>query len=231
MPRRIAVLPSIGFFVGAILSVTASMETVADQRVTVRVYNNFGVPIKQLEAAQEIAAAIFRDASVDATWRDCHTRRGPSKTLSDRCDTALTATEVIVRIAVAPSPAEDYRSPFGYSHVDTETHQGTLSTVFGDRIYASVRHLRIGAAPLLGRVLAHEVTHLLMGTETHSTSGLMRATWSDNSLQRNAKQDWLLSRQEATLIAQALNARRQGSPIPVINLAALQSQAVHETTR
>jgi len=108
-----------------------------------------------VEAAQEIAAAIFRDASVDATGRDCHTPHGPSKTLGDRCDATLTATEVIVRIVVAPSPAEIHRSPFGYSHVDTKTHQGTLSTVFGDRIYASVRHLRIGAAPLLGRLLAH----------------------------------------------------------------------------
>lgn len=231
MPRCIAILPIVGFFAAAVLSVTASMETVADQRVRVRVYNNFGVPIKQLEAAQGIAAAIFHEARVDATWRNCHTPHGPSKTLTDRCDTTLTATEVIVRIVVAPSAAENYRSPFGHSHVDTETHQGSLSTVFGDRIYASVRHLRIAAAPLIGRVLAHEVTHLLIGTETHSTSGLMRATWSDSLLQRNSKQDWRLSRQDATHIAQALNARRQGSPIPVINLAASQSRAVHETTR
>jgi hypothetical protein len=226
MPTRIAVLPIVGFLVCAVLSVTASMESVADQRVTVRVYNNFGLPIKQLEAAQEIAAAIFHAAGVDATWRDCRTPHGPSKTLGDRCDTTLTPTEVIVRIVVAPSSADNHRSPFGYSHVDTGTHQGSLSTVFGDRIYASVRHLGIAAAPLLGRVLAHEVIHLLIGTETHSTSGLMRATWSDSLLQRNSEQDWFLSRQEGTQIAQALNARRQGAPIPVINLAASQSQAV-----
>jgi len=103
--------------------------------------------------------------------------------------------------------------------------------VFGDRIYASVRHLGIGAAPLLGRVLAHEVTHLLIGTQTHSTSGLMRATWSDSSLQVNSRQDWILSRQEATHIARGLNAWRQRSPAPVLDVAISQSQAARETTR
>ena len=96
MRISIAVLPIVGFFAAVIAPVTASMETAADQSVTVRIYNSFGVPLNQLEAAQEIAAGIFRDARVDATWRNCRFRHYPRPVCRRACSNAD-------RISVRPS--------------------------------------------------------------------------------------------------------------------------------
>src|SRR5439155_10444253 len=46
---------------------------------------------------------------------------------------------------------------------------------------------------LLGRVVAHEVGHLLLGTTAHSATGLMRARWNDEEARRDHPMDWLLS--------------------------------------
>jgi hypothetical protein len=184
--------------------------------VTIRIYNSFGMSLGQLGAAQQTAAAIFHDAGIDSIWRNCRTPKGPSKKATDKCDDVLGTAEVIVRIVTAPTPDTGDQPSFGYSHVDLGTGRGSLSTVFGDRIYASVRRFGIQPAPLLGRVLAHEVAHLLMGTQTHSETGLMRAHWSHHSLQRNRKQDWLLSHSETMQMVQALSARTSWSKRPVI---------------
>jgi hypothetical protein len=45
-------------------------------------------------------------------------------------------------------------------------------------------------AVLLGRTVAHEIGHLLIGTNRHAASGLMRARWSREELQRNHPADW-----------------------------------------
>ncbi|MEO5822443.1 MAG: hypothetical protein ABIT71_18195 [Vicinamibacteraceae bacterium] len=42
-------------------------------------------------------------------------------------------------------------------------------------------------ALILGRVTAHEIGHLLLGTNSHAPTGLMQATWD---LKRRHPSDW-----------------------------------------
>jgi hypothetical protein len=60
---------------------------------------------------------------------------------------------------------------------------------------------------LLGRVVAHEVGHLLRGRSSHSLNGLMRAHWPNEILRRNSVRDWLFSQNEATELREAVIAR------------------------
>jgi hypothetical protein len=46
---------------------------------------------------------------------------------------------------------------------------------------------------MIGRVMAHEIGHLVLGTNTHSASGLMREIWTFAELTRNRAQDWMFS--------------------------------------
>jgi hypothetical protein len=46
---------------------------------------------------------------------------------------------------------------------------------------------------LLGRAIAHEIGHLLLGTASHACAGLMRARWLTGELQRDWPLDWVLS--------------------------------------
>ncbi len=40
----------------------------------------------------------------------------------------------------------------------------------------------VGTANLLGQAAAHEIAHLLLGTNSHSTRGIMRAHWQRGDL-------------------------------------------------
>jgi hypothetical protein len=54
--------------------------------------------------------------------------------------------------------------------------------------YASIKAFRavtpVPAGELLGCVVAHELGHLLLGTASHSSTGLMSAVWQDPELQQ-----------------------------------------------
>jgi len=49
---------------------------------------------------------------------------------------------------------------------------------------------------LLGRVMAHEIGHLLLGIDYHGPVGVMRAEWTDDLL-NSGRDDWRFSMTEA----------------------------------
>ena len=60
----------------------------------------------------------------------------------------------------------------------------------------------------LGFAVAHEVGHLLLGTNAHGAAGLMRAVWSRSELQRNDPADWLFTAGESLAMSRALHQRQ-----------------------
>ena len=57
--------------------------------------------------------------------------------------------------------------------------------------------------------MAHEIGHLLLGTNAHSGTGLMREIWTLAELTRNRAQDWIFSgAQRETLREARLLGRR-----------------------
>ena len=52
---------------------------------------------------------------------------------------------------------------------------GVLATIFVDSVELIASLSEIDATLLLGRAIAHELGHLLLGTNAHSVRGLMRA--------------------------------------------------------
>jgi hypothetical protein len=79
----------------------------------------------------------------------------------------------------------------GQALIDSRTHTGVLATVFIDRTGRLAHDLGIDRRTLLGRAIAHELAHLLLGTSTHG-AGLMRETWSHSELQGTRRSDWHL---------------------------------------
>jgi hypothetical protein len=89
---------------------------------------------------------------------------------------------------------------------------GVLATVFADRVEALAAAADIDEAELLGRVIAHEISHLLLGTREHGTRGLMRGEWKASELTQQRPADWLLSRADSRKIRQAVRWRSSESP-------------------
>jgi hypothetical protein len=167
--------------------------------LVVRTYNAVRITTPELTAAHAAARTILNDAGIDIEWRNCGPVV-PSGPLSSSCEERVRADETVVRI-VASGP-QAVADSLGYSVVDVQ-NTGCLVTIFGDRITATAARAKVEPGPLLGRAIAHEIGHLLLGT-AHSSAGLMRAHWYDDELQRDLKSDWMLSDLEARRMRHAL---------------------------
>src|SRR5262245_29520507 len=157
----------------------AAPRTSAAEPLTVRTFDAAGVTPQDMAIARAVAGAILRDADLTLDWRDC----------SVECDPASNGREIVLRIVRAPKSAD--AGPLGYSRVDRRTGEGTLATIYADRIASAAGRTRLEMGMLLGRATAHEIGHLLLGTNQHSERGLMRALWSDRELRRDAPADWV----------------------------------------
>ena len=161
--------------------------------LVVRIYDAYGVPADHLARARATTDGIMKGAGVAVTWVQCP------------CPSPVGARELIVRIITA-APASNPAS-LGFSFVDVERKAGTLATVFADRVRALAAAAAVDEGDLLGRAMAHEITHLLLGTRDHERHGLMRGQWTTTELAQQHPSDWLLSRDEGVRIRQAITQR------------------------
>ena len=163
----------------------------------VRIYDAHGVPGDHLARAKTTVEAIMmKGAGVAVTWPACP------------CISPVGSGELVIRIAAAPSSSQP--GSLGFSTVDTARRTGTLATVFADRVRTIAVTAGIDEGELLGRVIAHEIAHLLIGTRDHGTHGLMRGFWSAHEVAQQHASEWLLSRAEGLEIRQAI--WRRSSP-------------------
>jgi hypothetical protein len=191
----------------ALVSFAPAIDLRADasSSITIRSYNTFTGAPTDLATARDVARHAFQHAGIDAGWRECRTAH---RAEADACNDVLGSGEVIVRIVAAPAGggADDV---LGDAHLDTAEGGGVLATVFADRVHRTAARTRGDAAILLGRAVAHEVGHLLIGSSRHSRRGLMRAWWIDSELRRNLDYDWQFSPRQGARLRAAVLARRR----------------------
>ena len=160
--------------------------------ITIRIYDSAGVTPNDRTAALKTAGAILSRADLDATWIVCTPARDGRP--QPGCDAAPASHELVVRLTHSSPTAEDGNSrAFGYSLIDATTATGTLSTVFVDRVDWLASTGKAVRADVLGRAIAHEIGHQLLGSNDHSARGLMRETWTADELTRNRPEDWQFS--------------------------------------
>lgn len=152
--------------------------------VTVRVYQNAGLPSEMERRALAEAEAVLGRAFVDVSWRRCN---GPSS--STVCNAPPGLSELSLRIL--HGEAEHHRTAsLGEAFVNRLTGGGVLATVYFDRVAQLANATGTDPAVLLGRAAAHELGHLLMRTPAHANRGLMRPHWTPWELRRNQAADW-----------------------------------------
>jgi hypothetical protein len=165
------------------------MKALIAATLIVRLYNTAGIPAPELVSARDTAAAILADTGLNVVFRHCGT-----------CDESLQPGEVVVRIINAPAfNLALHPEAYGVTYVVRETNRGWLATVFSDRTTAAAERVGVDAGVVLGRVMAHEVGHLLLGTGYHGDAGVMRADWPDARL-THGEEEWRFSMIEAATI-------------------------------
>jgi hypothetical protein len=168
--------------------------------ITVRVYDYYGLAPHERAKALALAGETLARANVSATWIECNRVDGVAP---PPCLAVLKEGEIVLRI-------QD-RTARGAHILGTAIVQDTGPNVIAS-IYAASADDRVAKTGLplwtiLGRVTAHEIGHLLLGTNSHTRTGLMQAAWD---LKRPHPAAWQFTREDAEKIRSRSVARSEG---------------------
>ena len=158
--------------------------------ITMRVFNYAEVPLETWTAAQTVAERIFGRAGIATVWVLCSlSPDGPH--LPPGCEMPVQPTEITLRL-VPTSMAS--RARFGDSTLGIAAHAEPGTPASACVFYGRVQVLaKGGTAPvpvILGQVAAHEIGHLLLGSNSDASWGLMCGKWS-RSILRLARDEQL----------------------------------------
>ena len=175
--------------------------------IFIRSYNNFGVPAADLAAARQDAQAILQQAGVNIVWEDCWVGSRHSATASARCMEPV-GGDIVLRLQKTNGTDRSKFVSMGFSLVQTPGAAPFLATVYVDRVESVARGAGTDARRVLGLAIAHEIGHVLLNSNTHAPSGLMRADWSHRELQRRDAHAWHFRETEAAQLHVAALGRR-----------------------
>ena len=168
--------------------------------IFIRSYNNFGVPVADLAVAREHAQAILQEAGVNVVWTDCWAggRREPADMVS-RCEDPV-GGDIVLRLQKTRETDRSRFVSMGFSLVGTPGAAPFLATVYVDRADSVARGAGIDPRRVLGLAIAHEIGHVLLNSNSHASSGLMRADWLRTELRRKDAAAWRFLETEAAQI-------------------------------
>lgn len=167
-----------------------------ERPVVVLVDDRARVPPLLLDLAEKQAARTYQQAGVKMIWRSADepgVSDGPVKTRG--------GFTVRLIIQVKFRGASGTTAPFLMGAApDTAAECGGVVYLFFDQITSFSNIMLLDQALVLGTVAAHEVGHVLLRRQGHSTEGLMRASWKPDDWERAASGHLLFSPPERAAV-------------------------------
>ncbi len=145
--------------------------------LTVFVSNDAGASDHVIAEAERDATRIFQRAGVDVDWVHC--LRAGARDENPGCGGQTVMMDLAVRIV--PHARTLPPEIFGVSFL--ADGRGAYADVFLDpiqRLREVDQHVSLAA--ILGDVMAHELGHLLLGSNAHSREGIMQPHWEGQQL-------------------------------------------------
>lgn len=197
-PVRLTLRIAAGFLIAAGLHCTGFASThAADPIPTIRIaVLNFTEATPQtIAAAEREAGRILGDAGLNVVWVNCP----PG-------DTAVDPTDPCQQ---RPGPSHIFVRVLG------QTRQGFQDSIYGFAVLPALASAYYGSAvqlardyraemidlpTILGCVMAHEIGHLLLGSNSHSATGIMQAHWGRKQVRDLMMGTFLFTPQQSKVI-------------------------------
>lgn len=180
-----------------------------DKQITIRIHNYAQVESGDLIKAERIAHDILQKAGVEAVWLECSGDQIPPK--EPPCQTPMGPTDLTLNM-LPRSMSDRFHlraDAFGVALEDAEGGLAFRAWIFCDLVKDAAAQGRLTRSVLLGTVIAHELGHLLLSTNSHSAFGLMQANWSGKELLAVEHRAMYFSSSERKRIRQAMMSRWQ----------------------
>ncbi len=151
--------------------------------MVIRVYVYREIPKPMSRCARELVTLILARGGVTAEWQEGRAiRRGHAGDKPSAGEAAPVLVTLRLMDAPAKPSADTTSRTLGFAVLDPETGRGDLTTVYVNRVLTLARRAHGSPGELLGAVIAHEIGHVLLGSQQHGRSGVMQAEWSEHTL-------------------------------------------------
>jgi hypothetical protein len=149
---------TVGWVVAASLVAGAAgaADAVELTRMTIRLDDLAQTPSHDLDAAKYEMGRIFHAAGIEIAWVEGPVMPAPGQ-----------FTLILVNATAAGNSN-------GGDVAGEAVRQTSRAYVYCNRLDAMTKHLTVDANVVLGRVMAHEIGHLLLPPNSHSRIGIMR---------------------------------------------------------
>ena len=153
--------------------------------ISVRVYNYAGILDGRLTRAQKEAARVLGQAGIEAKWVRCAIP-GSEIPSNPICRSQPTPADIVVKLLPRKMARRlmKHHSEFGLAFTAKGEGFGSNLSIFYHRVDELAESRQASRSLLLGHFIAHEIGHLLLGSSSHSRSGLMRVPWNRGQLER-----------------------------------------------
>jgi hypothetical protein len=169
----------------------------------VSLFNDARVDSATLAEAEARASAIFAESGIAVDWLVCAAADpadfSPRRTA---CSALVWPSHLSVRIR--PEATSVSADTFGQAFVDPHG-EGLYSNVYFENL-ARPNRSSLSNGEMLGYVLAHELGHLLLGTNSHSASGIMQPRWDSSTLRAAALSSLVFTRGQSSTLRSRLAA-------------------------
>jgi hypothetical protein len=147
--------------------------------IRVRVDNYAQASPATLAGAEREAGRILGEAGLRTIWLDCPAGHSASVP-QDPCQEPLEATDIVLRVLSEPTQNRFPDTVFGFAVVPV------LASVYYDYVLRRAKSddAQFEVPIILGCVIAHEVGHLLLGSNSHSGSGVMQRRWEHKQIRQ-----------------------------------------------
>jgi len=182
-----------------------------ENTITIRIHNYANTNPSIVRHARETASDVLRHAGVNSVWLECPVGAHDSPNAS--CEQPFSPLTFQVNLIPRPMSTRLHVLP-GVLGLAAETgDNGFASTafIFYDDAKSCAEKRREDFDELLGSIIAHELGHLLLGTNSHSSMGLMSNFWSSKQLLTVQQRGLHFSIDEAERARQAILARKLAS--------------------
>jgi hypothetical protein len=197
----------IGAFSVPTIAQNAQEASVPSLEITISVHDYTDAPPLRLAAAEAEARRIFGQAGVKTVWISCSPKLEESEPAD--CSTVDT-THLVLKILSGKTAAHvrDRNDVLGNALL-VDNGVGYYAYAFLDHIETLEQHLGF---PVLGYVLAHEIGHLLFGSNSHSINGIMSPHWNGPELRRISEGNLLFLPIESRILRERLRLRKVDIP-------------------
>jgi hypothetical protein len=181
------------------------------QGMTIRIIDGVGVPATEWQTAQLFADKILRTAGVSVTWVRCLWN---PRTGNTDCPATETPNQINLVVLSEQSTRRllDHANAFGMA---LETPNGSFASrgyIFYGRIQNKCAEQHdINEASLLGAVVVHEIGHLLLGPNSHSSSGIMKPAFDRNNTPKANLSVLQFDRRQSEALRVAVTSRVQAA--------------------